>query len=139
MRPVNMRWVILILSLCFTVVVMCVGGAKLACQQGVTEKNIEKIRLAEKLDPLASEYAYENYRLSGDLEALRRAMRLEPTKPAYHMYYGLVLLKQASRTQVSDQEAVIEICQAAKLKPYSKLYQNICEQCKTLIPVQADF
>lgn len=130
-----MRWMILALSLCFVLLVVCTGSAELACQQGVAEKNIEKVKLAEKLDPLTSEYAYENYRLSGDLEALRRAIRLELTKPAYHMYYGLALLKRTSRTQASDLEAVTEVCQAARLKPYSKLYRNICEECKKAVSI----
>lgn len=130
-----MRSVLFVLSLCFVVLLVCVGGAELACQQGKAGRNITLIKMAEKLDPFVSDRAYEDYRLTGDLRALRRAMSLEPTRPAYHMYYGLALLRSKPRTRSGDQEAVREICKAASLKPYSQQYYRACEQYKKVIPV----
>ena len=133
-----MRIALFAASLCFVLLLVCAGGAELACRQGKAGRNIELLKIAEKLNPFASDYAYKNYRLTGDLQALCRAMRLEPTRPAYHMYYGLALLKAKPRTRVSDREAVTEICKAANLKPYSGQYKAACEQYKKVIPVSAN-
>jgi hypothetical protein len=132
-----MRSFVVILSLCFVLILACVGGAELACQYGVAQKNPGLLKVAQRLNPLNSVYFYEDYRLTGNLEALRQAMRLEPTRPSYPMYYGLALLKQKIRTPEGDREAVIEICKAARLKPYSVQYKAACEQYKKLIPIQA--
>ncbi len=130
-----MRSVLFVLSLCFVVLLVCVGSAELLLQQGKDGRNIKLLKMAGKLNPFFSEYAYEDYRLSGDLQALRRAMSLEPTRPAYHMYYGLALLKARPRTRAGDKEAVVEICKAASLKPYSRQYKAVCAQYKSAIPV----
>lgn len=130
-----MRTILFVLSLCFLVLLVCVGSAELLLQQGKAGRNMELLKMAEKLNPFVSDYAYEDYRLSGDLQALLRAMRLEPTRPAYHMYYGLALLKSKPRTRASDKEAVTEICKAASLKPYSRQYQAACEQYKKAISI----
>ena len=130
-----MRFAVSALSLCFIVLLACVGGAEFAYQQGKAGQNIALLRTAERLNPLVSDYAYEDYRVTGDLKALQRALRLEPTRSAYHMYYGLALLQCKPRTRMSDREAVIEICKAAHLKPYSKQYKAACEQYKKVIPV----
>jgi hypothetical protein len=132
-----MRIVVAVLSLCFILLLASVGGAELAFQQGVAQKNPELLRVAEHLNPLVSVYFYEDYRLTGDLAKLRRAMRLEPTRPAYHLYYGLALLKRKPRSFQSDREVVIEVCKAARLKPYSAQYKAACEQYKKLIRIPA--
>ena len=129
-----MRLAIWVLSICFMVLLACVGGAELAFQHGKAGKNPAFLEAAQRLNPFVSDYAYEDYRLTGDLEALRRAMRLEPTRPAYPMYYGLALLKAKPRTLMSDREAVTEICKAARLKPYSVKYKAVCEQYQKVIP-----
>ncbi|MFH0984185.1 MAG: hypothetical protein V1882_01465 [Candidatus Omnitrophota bacterium] len=132
-----MRTVLFALSFCFIVLLVCAGSAELLFLQGKSGRNIELLKTAEKLNPLASDHAYEVYRLTGDLGALRRAMSLESTRPAYHMYYGLSLLKSKPRTRSSDKEAVTEICKAASLKPYSRQYKATCEEYKKVIPVPA--
>lgn len=129
----DMRVTVSILSLCFIVLLTCVGGAELAFQLGRSGKNAVLLKVARKINPLVSSYAYEDYRMTDDLEALRQAMRLEPTRPAYHMYYGLALLKQTPRTRAGDAEAATEICRAARLKPYSGQYKAVCEQCEKMI------
>ncbi len=123
-----MRLLVRILSFCFIALLTFVGGAELVFQRGKAGKDPALLQVAQKLNPLVSEYFYEDYRLTGDIKALRRAIQLEPTKPAYHMYYGLALLKQSPRTRYGDREAVTEICKAARLKPYSKQYQDACTQ-----------
>ncbi|HNX69105.1 MAG TPA: hypothetical protein PLL75_02170 [Candidatus Omnitrophota bacterium] len=128
-----MRIPVVILSFCFIVFLACAGGAELVFKKGMADKDPELLKIAQNLNPLVSVYFYEDYRLTGNLKTLLHAVRREPTKPAYHMYYGLALLKQKTRTRASDREAVIEICQAACLKPYSAQYQSICEQYKKLI------
>ncbi len=123
------------LSLCFITLLVCVGGAEFAFEKGKSEKNVALLKTAQRLNPLVSDHFYEDYRLTGDLGALRRAMSLEPTKPAYHMYYGLALLKPKHRALETDREAVSEVCKAARLKPYSKQYREICAQVKAAVPV----
>lgn len=132
-----MRFAVLALSLCFIVLLACVGGAELAFEHGKAGQNIALLKTARRINPLVSDYAYEDYRITGDLAALRQAMRLEPTRPAYPMYYGLALLKAKPRTRMGDREAVTEICKAARLKPYSQQYKAACEQYKKVIPVPA--
>ncbi len=129
-----MRFAASALSLCFVVLLVCVGGAEFAFRKGNEEKDVALLRLAQRLNPLVSEYFYAEYRLMGDIGALRHAMLLEPTRPAYPMYYGLALIKQEPRTRAGDWAAMIEICKASRLKPYSKQYRNICAQFKAAIP-----
>ena len=132
-----MRIGVVAASVLFILLLACVGGAEFFFQRGSNSsaKNPAALKIAEQLNPFVSEYFYEDYRLTGDIKVLRQAVFFEPSKPAYHMYYGLALMKQTPRTRFSDQEAVAEICKAARLKPYSKLYQDTCEQFKKAIPV----
>ena len=132
-----MRFAVSALSLCFIVLLACVGGAEFAYQQGKAGQNAALLRTARWLNPLASDYAYEDYRMTGNIEALRWAMRIEPSRPAYHMYYGLALLKCKPRTLAVDREAAIEICKASRLKPYSSQYKTACEQYKKGVSVSA--
>ncbi len=130
-----MRPVIAVLSVCLIVLLACAGGAEFAYEKGKAEKDAGLVKMAQRLNPLVSDHFYEDYRLTGDLGALRRAMSLEPTKPAYPMYYGLALLKPKHRARETDREAVTEVCKAARLKPYSKQYREICAQVKAAVPV----
>ena len=132
-----MRMGVLAVSFFFMVLLTCVGGAEFAFKQGTNpqRKNVELLKIAEKLNPFVSDYFYEDYRLTGDIKALRQAIVLEPTKPSYHMYYGLALMKQQQpRTYLGDQEAVTEICKAVQLKPYSQQYKDTCNQFRKIIP-----
>ena len=130
-----MRFAVATLSLCFIVLLVCAGAAELALEQGKAGHNPALLKTAQRLNPWVSRYAYEDYRMTGDLAALRRAMQLEPSLPAYHMYYGLALLKRKPRTLLGDREAAAEICRAANLKPYSAQYKGACEAFKKVIPV----
>jgi hypothetical protein len=130
------RVIVIFVSCLLAALIFCRGAAWLAFEQGKARKDLSLLQTASRLDPFVSDYSYEEYRLSGDLTALERAMRLEPTKPAYHMYYGLALMKRQLRTRASDQAAVAEICKGAELKSYSKRYQKICEQFRAAIPVE---
>ncbi|MBF0331916.1 MAG: hypothetical protein HQL17_08280 [Candidatus Omnitrophica bacterium] len=128
-----MRNIFIICSIILLVLLVCIGGAEVVFRNAVTHKDLPGIKLAQRLDPLVSEYFYEEYRLTGDLEALQKAMDLEPTKPAYHMYYGLALMELPVRTRITDERAVNEICKAAALKPYSKLYCSTCDSFKKAV------
>ena len=130
-----MRIFIIISSLIIFFILAFVGSAEIVFENAQSQKNVKLFKMAEGLNPFVSEYFYEDYELTKDINALRQAMRLEPTKPAYHMYYGLALIDQKPRTRVGDQQAVIEICKAARLKPYSKQYQEICNKFKAVISI----
>jgi hypothetical protein len=129
-----MRIVFVALSLIFVFLVVCVGGAELFARQATARKDVQGIRIARMLNPFSSEYIYEEYQMAGDADLLIQAIRLEPTKAAYHMYYGLALLDRSPRTREGDREAVQEICKAAKLKPYSTAYRDVCaEYCVRIL------
>ena len=116
-------------------VLACVGAAEINFKRAVQAKDVKRLKTAQRLNPFVSDYFYREYRLSGDLNRLVHAMSLEPTKAAYHMYYGLALLKRVKRTKTSDEEAVTEICRAARLKPYSEPYRSACEKYKAVISI----
>ena len=128
------RVVILFFSLIIAGGLICRGLAWLVFERGVERADVSLIKLAKRLDPWVSDYAYEEYVLTDDLAPLERAIRLEPTKPVYHMYYGLKLIDREPRTPESTQMAVTQICQGAELKPYSKTYRNACEEFRTATP-----
>lgn len=73
------------------------------------------------LNPLASEYYYQN-------GSLTKAIEVEPAKAQYHMHYGLELLKILPKDKFSAQNqlrlAKQEFYRAAKLKPYSEVYRK---------------
>ncbi len=128
-----MKTFVVLVSFIYLFVLGCVGTAEYNFEKGMAQKSLKRVKLAERLNPLESSYFYGEYRLTGDLTALTHAMRLEPTKPSYRMYYGLALLKLNPRSMASDQEAVVEVCKAAELKPYSKPYRDVCDQYKSAI------
>ena len=128
-----LRILILIFSVVVLFLLVCEGGADLAFNRAVEEKDLNSLKVAQVLNPFVSDYFYEEYRQTHDLAALRRAISLEPVKPAYHMYYGLALLDLAKRTRLSDEEAVGEICKAAGLKPYSAQYRETCIKFRSTI------
>ncbi len=128
-----MRIAVIVFSVVFMILILMAGGAEFLCARGQALNDTGLIRQAQRLNPLVSEYFYEEYRLSGRIDALKAAIRREPIKPAYHMYYGLVILKQVPRTRAGDRQALVEICKAAELKPYSKEYARICGQYKAVI------
>ena len=128
-----MRIVVTLASLMLIALFCVMGAAELSFRRGVAEKNVEAIRYAQRLNPWVSEYVYQEYRLTKDIGAIQRAMRLEPTDPSYHMYYGLALLRLDTRTRASDTEALDEICKAAELKPYSQTYREACEKYQKLL------
>ncbi len=100
-------------------------------QTGKAQKNMEDIKMAAVLNPFISDYRGEFFEQSDpkDINIIKEAIRLEPLKASYHMFYALELLKDYSkRTRASDQTAFHEIARAYELKPYSKLYQQIYEQ-----------
>jgi hypothetical protein len=123
-----MRKIMIVLSAVYLFCLIRVGGAVIVLDKAKAEKNARLTKTAQKLNPFDAAYFYEDYRLTGDLKAMQQAVRLEPTKPAYHMYYGLALIKQEPRPRTGDQAAVTEICKAAELKKYSNLYKNICAE-----------
>ena len=132
-----MKIFVITLSVIFLVLLSAMGAAEGFFHKAMETKDIEFLKTAQRLDPFSSEYFYGEYELTHDISALAQAIRLEPTKPAYHMYYGLALLEMPQRTRPTDQEAVIEICKGSQLKPYSHLYRSVCESYKAVIPVTA--
>lgn len=130
---------VVLVSLIYFFVLICVGAAEIISKRAVASHDIHLLNVAQRLYPFVSDYFYAEYRLNGNLSALVHAMSLEPTKPAYHMYYGLALLKRLPRRQATDQEAVTEICKAAQLKPYSQVYRSACEQYRAAIPISTVF
>ncbi|MBF0522039.1 MAG: hypothetical protein HQL24_03165 [Candidatus Omnitrophica bacterium] len=129
-----MRKIIFFVTMIYLTFLLFWGSAQIVFEKAVVTKDLKLLKLAQHLNPFVSEYFYEEYRLTGHEAALLEAMMIEPTKPAYPMYYGLALMNRTLRTRISDQEAVKEVCKASRLKPYSKEYQSICEQFKRLIP-----
>ncbi len=130
---INMRSLVIVFSLLFAALLLCTGAGEFFFLKGQADKNAGFIKQAQQLNPLVSDYFYEEYRLTGHINALHQAIRLEPTKPQYHMYYGLAVLKPLPRTRAGDQLAVTEICLAAALKPYSKAYAQACARYSTAI------
>jgi hypothetical protein len=130
-----MKRFIIILSLCYLIFLACIGGAEFLFHKGMDTKDSRFLQEAQRLNPFSSEYFYGEFRLNHNVKALVHAIRLEPTKAAYHMYYGLALLERVPRTPLTDQEAVVEICQGAQLKPYSPIYRSACESYKSAILV----
>ena len=100
-------------------------------QTGKAESNLEKLKMASILNPFVSEYKYELFEHSNpkDINSIKEAMRLEPLKASYHMFYALELLRDYSkRTQASDQLAFYEIKRAYELEPYNTGYKQIYNQ-----------
>lgn len=128
-----MRAVLFLASLLAAAGLLCRGAAWMAYERGSERGDVSLVRLASRLDPFVSDYAYEEYVQTDDLDALKRAIRLEPAKPVYHMYYGLMLIDRKPRALDRDQEAVKQICQGAELKPYSRNYRETCETYKAVI------
>lgn len=122
------RGAVVVISLFFFGLLVFVGAAEHLFRQGMGKGDVRLIRQAQRFNPFSSRYAYQEYRLTGDIDALRRAITLEPTRPAYHMYYGLAQFKMPGRTRRTDQEGLNAICLAARLKPNSRQYQQTCEQ-----------
>jgi hypothetical protein len=120
--------VTIVVSLIFLGLLIFFGTAEHLFRQSMAKGDVQLIRQAQRLNPFSSRYAYHEYRLTGDIDALRRAIILEPTRPAYHMYYGLAQFKLLKRTRQTDREGLKEICLAAELKPNSRQYQKTCEQ-----------
>lgn len=122
-----MKTLAIVFSLVYVVAMACVCGGDLLFQKAMAANDVKMLKKAQKLNPLSSEYFYGEYRMTGDIKALVHAMRLEPTRAAYHAYYGLALLKDASRTPETSREGVAEICKGAQLKPYSHVYSSACQ------------
>jgi hypothetical protein len=83
------RAFVFIVSLGLAPGIVCRDTAWLAFEKGEDRNDLSLVQMASRLDPFVSDHAYEEYRQADDLDALERAIRLEPAKPAYHMYYGL--------------------------------------------------
>ena len=133
-----MKGLIIIFVLICSLFLIDLSSAEIIFHCAVISKNVKLFKMAQRLNPFVSDYAYEEYRLTGDVDTLLHAIALEPTKAAYHMYYGLALLQRHPRTLSSDQGAVKEICKAARLKPYSPVYRLACEKYKTAIQIPED-
>ena len=98
-------------------------------QTGKAQKDAGKLKIACILNPFFSDYQYELFNYTKDLESIKTAIALEPLKPLYHMSYGLELVEDyRKRTRVSDQTAFREIKRAYELKPWSKNYKKIYEE-----------
>ena len=100
-------------------------------QTGKAESNLEKLKMASILNPFVSEYKYELFELSNpkEINIIKEAIRLEPLKASYHMFYALELLRDYNkRTQASDQLAFHEIKRAYELEPYNTGYKKIYNQ-----------
>ena len=100
-------------------------------QTGKDQGNVEKLKMAVFLNPFVSDFRYEVFEQSipKDINSIKEAIRLEPLKASYHMFYGLELLRvYDQRTRDSDQIAFHEILRAYELKPYSAKYRQIYEQ-----------
>ncbi|MCK4859881.1 MAG: hypothetical protein KAS87_04925 [Candidatus Omnitrophica bacterium] len=67
--------------------------------------------------------------LSKGIQNLEKAIELEPTKPSYHLFYALSLIKRdLLRGKEIPKIARQELRRAVELKPYSELYQQIYNQ-----------
>jgi len=120
-----------IIILSIYIAVLCVfAAAEYFYQAGKADGDVEKIKIAAFLNPFVSDYRYEIFDQSNpkDIASIKEAIRLEPLKASYHMFYGLELLRDYSkRTRASDQIAFHEIARAYALKPYSAQYKQIYE------------
>jgi hypothetical protein len=128
-----MRIFIIALSLIYILFLTCISGAEILFYKAMETKDVKILKQAQHLNPFSSEYYYGEYQLTHHVKPLVHAIRLEPTKAAYHMYYGLSLLRRVPRTLLSDQEGVVEICKGADLKPYSSIYRSACNSYKAVI------
>ena len=107
------------------------AAAEYCYQTGKAQGNGEKLKMAAVLNPFVSNYRYEVFEHSypKDIQSIKEAIRLEPLKASYHIYYALELLRDYNkRTRSSDQIAFHEIERGYALKPYSALYRQIDEQ-----------
>ena len=104
-------------------------------------------------NPLNSDYTYNRYvqlkraakqsqdatrqekslLLDQALACIRRAITLEPTRAAYHLYYALTLLERhGTGSDAIRKEALSHFKKAAQLKPYSPKYKAIWEQMEKI-------
>lgn len=111
-----------------------IGTAQILFELGKRDRDLLLIKSAQALYPLSSDYYFEDYVISSDVNALRKAISLEPSKPLYHLELGNAFLSSQNRTLATDREASREICLAAELKPYSQSYKEMCLKCRALIP-----
>jgi len=121
---------IIILSVYIVFLGVC-AGAECFFQIGKVQGNVEALKIAAVLNPYVSEYRYQIFEYTNpkDINSIKEAIRLEPSNPAYHMFYALELLRDYSkRTRDLDQIAFHEIKRAYALKPYSTLYRKIYDQ-----------
>ncbi len=117
--------------LVYIVVLGVFAEAEYFYQTGKAQENVQKLKMAAALNPFVSDYRYEIFEQSNpkDINSIKEAIRLEPLKASYHMFYALELLRDYSkRTRVSDQIAFHQIARAYALKPFSSLYRQIYEQ-----------
>lgn len=120
-------------SLFFLGLLVFLGTAELLFRQGMGKRDLALIRQAQRFNPFSSRYPYQEYRLTGNIEAMRRAVRLEPVRPAYHMYYGLAQFNRSVRTRQTDREGLKSICLAAEFKPNSRQYQETCKRFRAAL------
>jgi len=121
---------IIILSV-YIAVLGLFAGAEYFYQTGKARGNLAKLKMAAVLNPFVSDYRREIFDNSDpkDINSIKEAIRLEPLKASYHMFYALELLRDYSRrTRASDQIAFHEIAKAYKLKSYDALYRQIYDQ-----------
>jgi len=121
----------IIILLAYIIVLSVFAEAEYFYQNGKVHKNVEELRSAVNLNPFVSDYRAELFEQSDpkDIKIIKEAIRLEPLKASYHMFYALELLRDYSkRTRISDQIAFYEIKRAYELKPYSSLYQETYEK-----------
>ena len=119
----------IVLLVCYMAVLGVLATAEYFYQTGKSEKDAAKLKLACALNPFFSDYRAALFQQTRNLDDIKGAIALEPLKPAYHMYYGLELLRDSSkRTRASDQLAYRELQKAAQLKPYSETYRQTFEQ-----------
>jgi len=121
----------IIILLVYIIFLGIFAGAEYSYQSGKSENNLEKLKMAAVLNPFVSDYRYELFEQSSpkNIYMIKEAIRLEPLKASYHMFYALELLRDYSkRTQASDQLAFHEIKRAYELEPYNAGYKQIYNQ-----------
>ena len=121
----------IIILLAYIAILGVFAGAEYFYQTGKIEGDLEKLKIASIFNPFVSEYRYELFEQSNpkDIIMIKEAIRLEPLKASYHMFYALELLRDYSkRTQASDQLAFHEIKRAYELEPYNVGYKQIYNQ-----------
>jgi hypothetical protein len=121
---------IIVLSL-YVAVLAVFAAAELLYQNGKARGNMRELRMAAALNPFISDYRYAIFDKGDpkDMGSIKEAIRLEPLKASYHMFYAFELLRDLNkRTIASDQVAFHEIKRAYELKPYSNNYRQIYEQ-----------